>query len=250
MWLIRQASGSRELRTSSWDPSCRLCSVRRPNGLCVHTDQKGRHGFTKKKRLGGGLHDCEERGRGEDEGDDMRILPVEEERAWTHAAREITRVRRTLHTHRDNWKALSGVPTSSRSSHEHLSLCRALHLLTEWAVDRARPRRTNGCTYWNGAEDFLGVDGSSSGIVVDPRRANFVAARQEAWAKIVESSREAREGSALHPRRDRHAPAPAGVTDGKDVGNDTEESGKGGRHPEEVAAARQWGLSLGEPTVI
>ena len=46
------------------------------------------------------------------------------------------------------------------------------------------------------------MHGSSSGIVVNPRRANFVAARQGAHGKIMESNRKDRKESSFYLHRD------------------------------------------------
>ena len=68
---------------------------------------------------------------------------------------------------------------------------------------------------------------SASGVVVNPRRASFVAATQGARAKIMVSNRKAREASSFNLRRDKFQ-APAGAPDGKDGKDGAAGGGKGG----------------------
>ena len=120
--------------------------------------------------------------------------------------------------HHESWVTKSGVSRADRSIKEHAVLCRALHFFTTFdqlnlpnlagcetldlrrqLIERAHDISPNQPSY-EGAEEFMGIQESSNGTVVDHRRVAYWAARMQAKAKVLEHARKSREERAAAQR--------------------------------------------------
>ncbi len=136
----------------------------------------------------------------------------------------------------------SGVPRETRSAKE-LAVCYCeLHLFTTF--DLLNPAVLASCETWDhhwqsaertydasssqpsdeGAEEFMGIQESSNGTVVDHRRVAYWAARMQAKAKVLEHARKSREERAAAQRN----AAAAGKVNAKAAGKGKDAPGGGG----------------------
>ena len=145
--------------------------------------------------------------------------PLDTERTISRACRELRRGDMTWLTHHTAWVRDSGVRHNDRSVHEHRNLCTALHHLATYdqlhlpnicgaeVLNGRRELIENAheghpeAPRWDGADEFLGYKSQQSGTLIDPRKVAFVANRQAARSKILETSLKAKESAAAWARR-------------------------------------------------
>ena len=122
--------------------------------------------------------------------------PLQGERNLTYACRHLRREERTWLGQHEHWVRSSGVRQNDRSVHEHAVLCTSLHHLTTYdqlqtincaGAETLNARRqliekahegTPENPRWDGADDYLGFQTQSNGVLVHPRRTAYVANKQ------------------------------------------------------------------------
>ncbi len=175
--------------------------------LAVHYERDGRR-FRR-------LADCEPDYFEEVFGD----WPLRGDRNTGNNMRDLRREDRTWLTHHEDWVSKSGVRQNDRSVHEHKALCTALHWGTVYdqlqlpnlAMAETLNNRRQLIEHaheghpeqprWDGADDWVGYKNRGSGTLIDPKREQYVAARQSEKAKILEASIKAKEVNAQWLRR-------------------------------------------------
>ena len=143
--------------------------------------------------------------------EDFEDFPIAGPRTLLRDCRQLRRQGRTFVRHHEEWRARSGVRHTDRSVHEHLALCRALHLLM--CYDQVNLPNLAGCEAMNrrrtliekahsghpespnyeGAEDYLGATETVDGTMADPALEAYVAGRQANKAQVHRQARLMRE---------------------------------------------------------
>ncbi len=150
--------------------------------------------------------------------------PLDGERTLGYAARELRRGDMSWLQHHERWLKFSGVRSNDRSSHEHLALCTAMHHFSTYdqlcivnsagcealnsrreLIEHAR-KQSPEAPRWEASEDFLGYRTNAKGVIVDPKRTAYVAAKQSQKAKILDATIKAQEARAAWARRGRTNP--------------------------------------------
>ncbi len=174
--------------------------------------------------------------------DEFEDWPIDGDRSLQASTRDLRRAGLTWLLRHESWVAKSGVSRADRSFKEHAVLCRALRFFTTFdqlnlpnlagcetldlrrqLIERAHDISPNQPSY-EGAEEFMGIQESSNGTVVDHRRVAYWAARMQAKAKVLEHARKSREERAAAQRN----AAAAGKVNAKAAGKGKDAPGGGG----------------------
>jgi len=138
-------------------------------------------------------------------------VPLTGPRTVMATIRGLRRAGHTFLQHHEGWVRRSGVRMNDRRVHEHLSVCRALHLLTCYdqlcvsnlagaetlnrrraLIEQAHQQRPEAPIF-ESAEAFMGTREPADGTLIDDQLARHVAAREHAKAEILRQQRLTRE---------------------------------------------------------
>ena len=164
--------------------------------------------------------------------EDMPDFPIRNVRTVYSTVKEMKRRGMTFLQHHESWVLKAGIAHSNRSTHEHKSLCRALHWFQGY--DQLNLCNSAGCESlnrrrqlietahagsadspnWEAAEEYLGTKENADGSVIDPALEKQVADRMHSKSEILKQLRKAREEKeAIHAAR--RAAGKGGKADGK-----------------------------------
>ncbi|CAE7892794.1 unnamed protein product, partial [Symbiodinium necroappetens] len=142
---------------------------------------------------------------------DFDDFPLQGPRTVYRDVRQLRRSGMDFIQHHESWIKKSGVRATDRSVHEHLSICRVLHLMASYdqlnlpslasaeglnrrraLIEMAHQGRPEAPSY-EGADEILGVREATDGTIVDPALTQHAARRQAAKAEILKQNRLAAE---------------------------------------------------------
>ncbi|CAE8724937.1 unnamed protein product [Polarella glacialis] len=190
--------------------------------------------------------------------EDFEDYPLGGPRTMAHTVRQLKRMSMSFLQQHEAWVRKSGIRSADRAVHEHLAICRCLHLLATYdqvnmpniagaeALNRRRALIENAYSghpespSYEGSDDFLGIKESSDGTVIDPALSQHVSQRQTARAQIqvanykaMEARENMKKGRGKYGEEDLSAGVEGGGGKGRGRGKD-KGAGRGAAAPAAV----------------